>query len=133
MSDDAAGILEPSDLDCLIVGGGPAGLTAATYLARFRRNVLLADDGQSRARLIPETHNYPGFVGISGTDLLAHLREQAERNGALLRQARVEELRKTGGVFAARVGDGEIRDKRLLLATGIVDESPELPGLKAAI
>src|SRR4051812_6343055 len=133
MSDDAAGTLDPSDLDCLMVGGGPAGLTAATYLARFRRDVLLADEGQSRARLIPETHNYPGFVGISGTDLLAQLREQAERNGARLRQARVQELRKDGDGFAARTGNGEIRAKRLLLATGIVDESPDLPGLKDAI
>jgi thioredoxin reductase (NADPH) len=133
MSHDAAGIVEPSDLDCLIIGGGPAGLTAAIYLARFRRNVLLADEGQSRARLIPETHNYPGFVGISGVDLLAQLREQALRNGALLREARVEELRKGGDGFIARVGNREIGAKRLLLATGIVDESPNLPGLKDAI
>jgi thioredoxin reductase (NADPH) len=133
MSDDAAGTVEPSDLDCLIIGGGPAGLTAATYLARFRRNVLLADDGQSRARLIPETHNYPGFVGISGKDLLAQLREQAGQNGALLRQGKVEKLRKTGDGFAARIGNGEIRAKRLLLATGIVDQSPDVPGLKDAI
>src|SRR4051812_28858689 len=104
MSDSAAGT---SQLDCLIVGGGPAGLTAAIYLARFRRNVLLVDAGQSRARLISETHNYPGFVGISGVDLLAHLREQAERNGARLLTARVEELRKTGDTFAARIGNDE--------------------------
>ena len=133
MSHDTAGTPEPSDLDCLIVGGGPAGLTAATYLARFRRHVLLVDDGHSRARLIPETQNYPGFVGISGVDLLAQLREQALRNGAVLREARVEELRKVGEVFVARAGNGEIRAKRLLLATGIVDESPDLPGLKDAI
>jgi thioredoxin reductase (NADPH) len=124
---------ETSDLDCLIIGGGPAGLTAAIYLARFRRNVLLVDDGQSRAGLIPETHNYPGFVGISGKDLLANLREQAERNGARLREGRVDELRNTDGVFTARIGSNDIRAKRLLLATGIVDESPDLPGLKDAI
>jgi len=133
MLPDAAGPVDASDLDCLIVGGGPAGLTAATYLARFRRNVLLVDDGQSRARLIPETHNYPGFVGISGMDLLAQLREQALSNGAVLRDARVEELRKAGEVFVAQAGNGEIRARRLLLATGIVDESPDLPGLKDAI
>ncbi len=133
MLPDAAGPVDASDLDCLIVGGGPAGLTAATYLARFRRNVLLVDDGQSRARLIPETHNYPGFVGISGVDLLAQLREQALSNGAVLRDARVEELRKAGEVFVAQAGNGEIRARRLLLATGIVDESPDLPGLKDAI
>jgi thioredoxin reductase (NADPH) len=125
--------MEISDIDCLIIGGGPAGLTAATYLARFRRNALLVDGGQSRARLIPETHNYPGFLGISGLDLLASLRDQAEENGARLKEGHVEELRKADGVFIARVGNGEIRAKRLLLATGIVDESPDLPGLKDAI
>jgi thioredoxin reductase (NADPH) len=133
MSDDAAGEMQAPELDCLIIGGGPAGLTAANYLARFRRSALLVDEGQSRARLIPETHNFPGFLGISGTDLLATLREQAEDNGACLRHGRVEELRKDGGVFVARVGNAEIRARRLLLATGIVDESPDLPGLKDAI
>ena len=46
-------------LDCLIVGAGPAGLTAAIYLGRFRRSVLVMDGGPSRAELIPVTHNFP--------------------------------------------------------------------------
>jgi len=126
-----AGMTEP---DCLIIGGGPAGLTAAIYLARFRRNVLLVDDGQSRARLIPESHNYPGFPdGISGPKLLAELREQAETYGARLRNGRVNALRKDGEVFVADVGGDEIRARHVLLASGIVDEAPDLPGLKDAI
>jgi putative NAD(P)-binding protein len=64
-------------IDCLIVGGGPAGLTAAIYLARYRRDAVLVDEGVSRAKLIPTSHNYPGFKGIAGPDLLARLREQA--------------------------------------------------------
>lgn len=48
--------------DCLIVGGGPAGLMAAIYLARFRRRVCVVDAGASRAALIPRSHNVPGFV-----------------------------------------------------------------------
>jgi thioredoxin reductase (NADPH) len=46
-------------VDALIVGGGPAGLTCAIYLARYRRNVIVVDSMESRAALIPETHNYP--------------------------------------------------------------------------
>ena len=57
-------------LDCLIIGGGPAGLTAATYLARYRRIARVIDSGESRARQIPLSHNYPGFKGIAGPDLL---------------------------------------------------------------
>jgi thioredoxin reductase (NADPH) len=53
--------------DCLIIGGGPARLTAAVYLARYRRRIMLFDDGDSRASLIPKSHNYPGFPeGVSG-------------------------------------------------------------------
>jgi thioredoxin reductase (NADPH) len=124
---------DPDIADCLIIGGGPAGLTAAIYLARFRRNVLVVDDGASRARLIPESHNYPGFAGISGGKLLERLREQAERYGARLQAGRVEELRKTDDGFSARSGKGMLGARRILLATGIVDESPDLPGLKDAI
>ena len=73
-------------LDCLVIGAGPAGLTAATYLARFRRTVLVIEDGQSRAALIPVTRNYPGFPeGISGQDLLGRIRGQAERCRSPLR------------------------------------------------
>src|SRR5688500_17444974 len=69
---------EPKDLDALIIGGGPAGLTCAIYLARYRRKVVVVDSGESRAALIPETHNYPGFAdGIAGPRLLEALALQA--------------------------------------------------------
>jgi hypothetical protein len=71
--------------DCLIIGGGP--LTAAIYLARYRRAAVLIDDGASRAALIPASHNYPGFKGIAGPDLLSRLREQALLYGANLEHA----------------------------------------------
>lgn len=58
-------------LDCLVVGAGPAGLTAGIYLRRFHRNVVIVDAGDSRARRIPLSHNYPGFPdGIDGEELL---------------------------------------------------------------
>src|SRR5690606_19605662 len=69
-------------VDCLIVGAGPAGLTAAVYLARFRRRVMLVDAGEPRAALIPRSHNCPGYPdGVTGPDLLERMRAHAGRCG----------------------------------------------------
>lgn len=122
-----------TDTDCVIVGGGPAGLTAAIYLARFWRRVVVVDDGASRAALIPESHNYPGFAGIAGPALLARLRDQAERFGAALRDGRVETLDRDDGLFHAGIDGGTVRARAALVATGIVDESPELPALQKLV
>jgi thioredoxin reductase (NADPH) len=120
--------------DCVIIGGGPAGLTAAVYLARYRRRIVLFDGGESRAALIPESHNYPGFPeGISGPGLLTALRKQADTYGITRISARITGLRREGGGFTATVGEQQIRSQFVLLATGIVDESPDLPGIKEAI
>jgi thioredoxin reductase (NADPH) len=121
-------------LDCLIVGGGPAGLTAAIYLARYRREALLVDDGASRAALIPASHNYPGFMGIAGPDLIARLRDQASRCGAALEQGRIETLcREPQGEFAAAWGARKTLARTVLLATGLVDERPNTPGIDSAV
>lgn len=91
-----------NQLDCLIVGGGPAGLTAAIYLARFRRNVAVFDGGKSRAGLIPKTRNYPGFAaGISGSDLLGALRRQTAEYGIEIHDAEVEKLDQGRSGFVA--------------------------------
>ena len=122
------------NVDCLIVGAGPAGLTAAVYLGRYRRPFLLADAGGSRASLIPCTHNYPGFPdGISGLDLLSRLRAQAERYGAVVTHGTVTDLTRQGERFSAKVGDTTIFARKVLLATGLVDCKPALPNLREII
>jgi len=122
------------ELDCLVIGGGPAGLTAAIYLARYRRRVVVIDSRESRAALIPESHNYPGFAsGVSGKTLLALLTSQAETYGVSILHDRVESLQRSGGAFSARSPSGEVFAKRVLLATGLVDRTLEIPGLRPAI
>lgn len=117
-------------IDCLIVGGGPAGLTAAIYLARYRRDAVLVDEGVSRANLIPASHNYPGFKGITGPDLLARLREQALLYGATLEHGRVTTVQRGGeGGFIAQQSGRDISARTVLLATGLVDESPDIEGI----
>ena len=112
-------------LDCLIIGGGPAGLTAATYLARYRRNARLIDAGESRATQIPLSHNYPGFKGIGGPDLLARLRDQATTFGADIRTGEVTSLVERNGGFVASIGGERVEARCVLMATGLIDKSPK--------
>src|SRR4051812_9039413 len=96
MPDDAA------PLDCLIIGGGPAGLTAAIYLARFRRRVLVVDSGTPRAAWIPTSHNIPFFAeGIAGPDILRRDRETAARYGVQVEPGTVAILGCDAAGFAA--------------------------------
>jgi thioredoxin reductase (NADPH) len=120
--------------DSLIVGGGPAGLTAGIYLARYLRDVLIVDDGNSRAALIPESHNYPGFKGIGGKELLNRLREQFARYDGKIENATVTGLSKAGdGLFAACAGEKTLRARTVLMATGLVDEAPSMPAIDEGI
>jgi len=105
-------------LDCLIIGGGPAGLLAAIYLGRYRRHVHVIDAGDSRAAKIPKSHNYPGFFGIAGPELLRRLRAQASEYGAVLQSGRISSLRKNSEPFVAIGTDLEVQARFVLLATG---------------
>jgi thioredoxin reductase (NADPH) len=124
-----------STVDRLIVGGGPAGLTAATYLGRFRRNVLLVDGGDSRASWIPVTHNVLGFSkGITGSRLLTALREQADQYGARRLAGQIMHLKlQAVGRFSATWEHGQVSATKVLLATGGLDVEPEIENARAAV
>ncbi len=128
-------------LDCLVVGGGPAGLSAALCLARFKRRFLVVDEGAPRAAWIPTSHNIPFFAeGIPGPEILARQRGHVGRYGVDVVAGSVAGLRKPpGGPFEAAVeekgGGGaarRVRARRVLLATGAVDVEPDLPDLPDA-
>ena len=127
-------IIPSFDPDVLIIGAGPAGLTAATYLGRFRRRVLVAHDAPSRVCWIPVSHNMPGFPkGITGDAILNRMRVQAEEYGAVLEAGRVEDLRSDGDGFTARLNGRTVRARAVLLATGVIDHHPDLPGVEDAV
>jgi thioredoxin reductase (NADPH) len=124
------------EADVIIIGAGPAGLTAATYLARFRRRVIVLDGGPPRAALIPRSHNTPGFpAGVSGAEFMARLRAQAVEFGAAIRAALAQELSVDNGGLTAHIAGGErLRAPFVLLAAGVTDKRPAgLTGLDAAI
>ncbi len=115
-------------IDCLIIGGGPAGMTAAIYLARFHLKVRVVDGGESRVTWIPRTHNHAGYPGgIPGTELLAKMREQAAEFGVAVEERVIERAERTEDGFEAVAVDGEvIRARTVLLATGVVNKSPPI-------
>lgn len=113
--------------DCLVIGGGPAGLTAAIYLTRYHLSLKVVDGGKSRAGWIPRTHNHAGFPGgISGNELLGKMREQAQMYGASIKTGRVTRLDKIDGGFMAEWNSGSTTARKVLLATGVTNRRPPM-------
>lgn len=121
--------------DCVVIGAGPAGMTAALYLNRFHRNVTVLDAGKSRAHWIPRSHNCPGFPdGVSGDELLERLRTQAVDYGTMVTRATAALLEHVDGGFRVTDTRGEhYLGRTVLLATGIEDVLPPQPWVKEAI
>lgn len=117
-------------LDCLVIGAGPAGLVAALYLRRFQRDIRLVSLPDSRALKIQRSHNVPGFPdGISGPELLQRLRQQLATVDGEVIAAAVTGLRRDGPRFVAEIGGEPLAARTVLLATGIEDIEPDLPGV----
>ena len=119
--------MQPAAIDCIIIGGGPAGLTAAIYLSRFHLTVQVIDNGKSRALWIPCTHNHAGFPdGITGSGLLQRMREQAEKYGSVVGNGHVGRIEKDGELFSAEWGEGPCLARSVLLATGVQNRRPSI-------
>lgn len=120
--------------DTLIIGGGPGGLTAAVYLRRFRRDIVVIDKGNSRLGLIPVTHNFPGFPdGIQGHQLLDNLRCQLGKYGGEVTDGEVTSLQRQGDGFVAQYNGGEVHARTVLVATGIADAGLPIENWREAV
>ena len=116
--------------DIAIIGGGPAGLTAAIYASRAGKSVTVYEKESFGGQIVfsPLVENYPGIAHISGEDYAALLTAQAEALGVKLENGEVTALRKASDTFAITV-DGSVVDARaVILATGVAHKGLGLPG-----
>ena len=124
-SDDAVEVV-----DVVVVGGGAAGLSGATALARFRRSVVVVDAGAPRNAPAAGVHNYLSRDGVSPGELVAIGRREVTGYGGRVVDGAAVAARRTSGGFEVDLADGvRLRARRLLVATGLVDELPDVPGL----
>lgn len=123
---------QTTNYDCMIIGGGIAGLQAAIQLGRYSvHNVLVIDAGYGRSTLCRQYHNLLGFPeGISGEELRSRGRRQAASYGVKFVQDTVTEAKKRDEGFKVKTLSGQTYSGRtLLLATGVLDRYPDVPGL----
>ncbi|MET9885714.1 NAD(P)/FAD-dependent oxidoreductase [Streptomyces sp. NPDC006430] len=135
MRDEAVDTTLTGPFDVVVVGGGSAGLAGALTLARARRSVLLLDSGSPRNAQAAHLHGYLGRDGAGPAELLASGRAEVAGYGGEIRSGAAGTVlaadRLPDGGFVVRCADGStVRAGRLLVATGLLDELPDLPGLR---
>jgi len=122
--------------DILIIGGGPAGLTAALYAARAGKRCAVLERAVPGGQIVnsPLVENYPGLPHLSGMDFAARLQEQAEQQGAeLLYEDALRAEVRADGSFLVSTDAGSHSARALILATGVAHRSLGLPGEEALI
>jgi thioredoxin reductase len=117
--------------DVAVIGGGAAGLSAAVALLRSRRTVIVLDDGRPRNAPAAGVHNFLSRDGTPPAELLAAGRSEVEAYGGRIVGAEATDARRDGDGFAVALGDGDVvRARRLVVTTGLVDELPDVPGVR---
>lgn len=115
--------------DALVIGGGPAGLAAAGWLARFRKRTVVLDSCEYRNRWVDKAHGYLGHDPVNPTELLEAARKQlAAYPDLVIVCTTAETAEAVDGGFRVTSGDGEFYARRLVLATGTRDAFPDIPG-----
>ena len=116
--------------DLIIIGGGPAGLTAGIYAARQKLNTVLItkEFGGQMAKKEVEIENYPGLGAIAAADLIAKFRDHVKALGIEIRQTGVQSIQKSGENFKITTDDGELESKTVLVATGADPRHMNVPG-----
>ncbi|ADG80244.1 FAD-dependent pyridine nucleotide-disulfide oxidoreductase OS=Tsukamurella paurometabola (strain ATCC 8368 / DSM / CCUG 35730 / CIP 100753 / JCM 10117 /KCTC 9821 / NBRC 16120 / NCIMB 702349 / NCTC 13040) OX=521096 GN=Tpau_3666 PE=4 SV=1 [Tsukamurella paurometabola] len=120
---------ETQILDTVIVGGGAAGLTAAQVLGRARRAVTVVDAGAPRNAPAEHMHGYLGHDGLDPAELLAIGRREAQAYGVRILSGVATAVRRDGDLIEVIVGDEVLRARTLLVATGLTDVLPDIPGV----
>jgi len=126
-----AEVVGMAELDVVVIGGGAAGLSGALMLARARRSVVVVDAGTPRNAPAAGVHGLLGRDGTPPAGLLDRGRAEVRSYGGEIVRGEVETVERDGDRFAVRVaGGGTLRARRLLVTTGLVDELPDVPGLR---
>ena len=115
--------------DVVVIGGGAAGLSGAVALARSRRSVLVADAGEPRNSPAGHVHNFLTRDGTPPAELYAAGRAEVAGYGGHVEAGQVTSLSRDGELFLAEVNGRTVTARRLLVATGLHDELPDVPGL----
>ncbi len=119
-----------SSYDVVIIGGGPAGLSAATALARSRRTVLVVDSGHPRNAPAGHLHNFLSRDSTSPLELVALGRKEVESFGGTVESAEVGGVRRVDDGFEVTTADGRTTQaRRVLITSGLEDRLPEIPGV----
>ncbi|MBE1607114.1 NAD(P)/FAD-dependent oxidoreductase [Actinopolymorpha pittospori] len=117
--------------DVVVIGGGAAGLSAAVTLGRARRSVVVVDAGEPRNAPAAGVHGFLTRDGMSPADLVRVGRSEVASYGGVLRDGQVVSAERDGTRFTVRTDDGQaVHGRRILVATGLLDELPDVPGLR---